>query len=231
MGGEVGANVQKIFACGIRNSFGLAFDPKSGRLWDEQNGDDTFTELNLVEPGANLGWVQIMGPVERIAQYKEIETTFGGQNLQQLRWPPTNIADSPAEALARLFMLPGAHYSDPEFSWKWEVAPGGIGFVQGRALGAQFDGDLFAGAATTNLAGGYLFHFNLTGNRARIAVDDPRLDDRVADNLAKHDITESEGLLIGQNFGVVTDIETGPNGNLYLVSLSDGTIYEISRRR
>ena len=52
---------------------------------------------------------------------------FGGQNLQQLRWPPTNIADTPEEAMSRLFMLPGARYSDPEFSWKWEVAPGGIG--------------------------------------------------------------------------------------------------------
>ena len=56
-----------------------------------------------------------------------LETTFGGRNLQQLRWPPSNIADTPAEALSRLFMLTGAHYSDPEFSWKWEVAPAGIG--------------------------------------------------------------------------------------------------------
>ena len=72
------------------------------------------------------------------------------------------------------------------------------------------------GAATPNLAGGYLFRFDLTGNRAKIGVDDPRLQDRVADNLAKHDITESESLLIGENFGVVTDIETGPNGNLYV---------------
>jgi hypothetical protein len=57
-------------------------------------------------------------PGIRIAQYKGIETTvtpnppdpfaityFG---LQQLRWSPENIADGPVEALARLFMLPGA---------------------------------------------------------------------------------------------------------------------------
>ena len=37
-------------------------------------------------------------------------------------------------------------------------------------------------------------------------------DDRVADNLAKHEITESESLLIGRDFGVGTDIETGPTG-------------------
>ncbi|HEX5808187.1 MAG TPA: PQQ-dependent sugar dehydrogenase, partial [Anaerolineales bacterium] len=183
MGGEVGENVQKIFSYGHRNSFGLAVDPVSGAIWLQENGDDTFSELNRVEPGMNAGWIQIAGPVDRIAQYKEIETTFGAQALQQLRWPPTNIADTPQEALSRLFMLPGAKYVDPAFSWKWEVAPGGMGFVDSAALGPQFQNDLFIGAATPALQGGYLFHFNLTGNRQKIAVDDPRLEDRVADNL------------------------------------------------
>jgi aldose sugar dehydrogenase len=230
MSGEVGANIQKIFSYGHRNGFGMAVDPVSGDLWLQENGDDTFSEINRVEPGQNAGWIQIAGPVERIAQYKEIETTFGGMNLQQIRWPPTNIADTPEEALSRLFMFRGARYSDPEFSWKWEVAPGGIGFLNSRALGPQFEADLFVGAATPLLEGGYLFHFNLTGNRRKIGVDDPRLEDRVADNLAKHEITESESLLIGRNFGVTTDIETGPNGNLFVVSLTQGAIYEIFRR-
>jgi glucose/arabinose dehydrogenase len=230
MGGEVGANIQKIFSYGHRNSFGLAVDPASGNVWLQENGDDSFSELNRVERGMNGGWIQIAGPVERISQFKEIETTFGAQALQQNRWPPTNIADSPEEALSRLFMPPGSRYKDPEFSWKWEVAPAGIGFVRGRGLGPQFAGDLFMGAATPLLEGGYLFHFNLTGNRQKIGVDDPRLRDRVADNLAKHEITESESLLIGRNFGVGTDIETGPNGNLFVVSLTHGAIYEIFRR-
>ena len=230
MGGEVGENIQKIFSYGHRNSFGLAVDPVSGSIWLQENGDDSFSELNRVEPGMNGGWIQIAGPVSRIAQFKEIETTFGSQALQQLRYPPTNIADSSQEALSRLFMLPGAKYADPAFSWKWEVAPGGMGFVKGQALGSQFENDLFMGAATPNLVGGYLFHFNLTGNRKKIGVDDPRLQDRVADNLAKHEITESESLLIGRDFGIVTDIETGPNGNLFVVSLSNGAVYEIFRR-
>jgi glucose/arabinose dehydrogenase len=230
IGGEVGENVQRLFSYGHRNGFGMAVDPRSGSLWLEENGDDTFSELNRVEPGMNGGWVQIAGPVERIAQFKQLETTFGGQNLQQLRWPPTNIADTPAEALSRLFMLPGAHYSDPEFAWKWEVAPAALGFQRGRGLGPQYEGDLFLGAATANLEGGHIFHLNLTGNRQKIGVDDPRLADRVADNLAKNDLTESESLLFGTDFGVVTDIETGPNGNLFVVSLSTGAIYEIFRR-
>jgi aldose sugar dehydrogenase len=230
IGGEVGANIQKVFAYGVRNSFGLAFDPKSGNLWDQQNGDDSFDELNLVEPGTNLGWIQVMGPLSRVAEFKTIETTLAPFDLQQLRWPPTRIANSPAEARARLFMLPGAEYSDPEFSWKFAIAPAAIGFLDGRALGPQYDGDLFVGASRTTLQQGYLLRLNLTGNRRKIGVDDPRLEDRVADNVQKFDITESESLQFGRGFGVGTDIQTGPNGNLFVVSLSNGAVYEISRR-
>jgi aldose sugar dehydrogenase len=235
-GGQAGANIQRVFAYGLRNTFGIAVDPVSGSLWDQQNADDAFDELNRVERGMDGGWIQIMGPVSRIAQFKEIEVTLPpsggipGAQLQQIRWGPANIADTPAEALSRLFRLPGSHYSDPEFSWKFAVPPAGIGFLRGRALGPQYENDLFAGAATPLTVGGYLFRFNLTGNRQKIAVDDPRLEDRVADNIEKHDITESESLLFGTGFGVSTDIETGPNGNLYVVSLSSGAVYEISRR-
>jgi glucose/arabinose dehydrogenase len=237
---RVTANIHKLFSYGHRNSFGFDFDPKSGNLWLEENGDDTFTELSLVQPGMNGGWIQVMGPLARIDQFKLIETTMFAMNLQQSRWPPTNIADSPEEALARMVMLPGAHYSDPEFSWKFEVAPAAIGFMNGRGIGPQYDGDLFVGAARPFLEGGFLWHFNLTGNRQKIGVDDPRLDDRVADNLDKPSetdpaanaraIVESESLLFGRNFGVATDIQTGPNGNLFVVSLSNGAIYEIFRQ-
>jgi glucose/arabinose dehydrogenase len=200
-------------------------------LWDQQNGDDSFDELNRVEPGTNGGWVQIMGPIDRIAQFKSIEVNEFGRSLQQIRWPPSNIADTREEALSRLFMLPGARYSDPEFSWKYAVPPAGIGFMSSQMLGPQFYGDLFVGAATPNTVGGYLFRFKLTGNRMKIATDDPRLEDRVADNTTKHDITESESLLIGRDFGIVTDIQTGPNGNLFAVSISQGAIYEIFRHK
>jgi aldose sugar dehydrogenase len=233
IGGEAGANVQRLFAYGLRNTFGIAFDPASGNLWDQQNTDDAFDELNRVERGMNGGWIQIMGPVSRIAQFKQIEQTLppsGGipsAQLQQIRWPPSNLADTPEQALSRLFMLPGSAYSDPEFSWKFAVPPAGIGFQSSSALGPQYRNDLFVGAATPATRGGYLFHFNLTGNRRKIAVDDPRLEDRVADNIAKNDITESESLLFGTDFGVGTDVETGPNGNLFVVSLTHGAVYEI----
>ena len=71
---EARRNVRKVFAYGLRNTFGMDFDPVSGDLWLEQNGDDTFTEVDRVEPGMNGGWVQVMGPVSRLDQFKAIET-------------------------------------------------------------------------------------------------------------------------------------------------------------
>jgi glucose/arabinose dehydrogenase len=234
MGGEVGANLQKTFSYGIRNSFGMDFDPISGRLWQQENGEDAYDEINRVDPGMNSGWIQLAGPSSRVGEFREIETTSTHHedfpNLQQFRWGPENIATTRSEALSRLFEVPGSHYSEPEFSWKYVLAPSAIGFQAGAALGPQYAGDLFMGFSTLDTLGGPLFRFNLTGNRRAIAVDDPRLNDRVADNVTFHEMTESESLLFGTDFGIVTDIETGPDGHLYVVSLLDGVIYEISRR-
>jgi glucose/arabinose dehydrogenase len=233
IGGEAGANIQKIFAYGIRNSFGLVVDSRSGFLWNSQNGDDSFGEINRFDAGSNGGWTQIMGPVSRVAEFKAIETSQQFAGLQQIRWPPTLIADTPVEALARLFVLPGSSYVDPELSWRYEVSPTAIGFLDSGALGPQYDGDLFVGSANAppapNLAGGFLFRLELSGDRRSLAVaaQDPRLADRVADNNFKYDGTESESLLFGRDFGGVTDIKTGPNGNLFVVSVTRGTIYEI----
>jgi hypothetical protein len=181
----------------------------------------------------NSGWIQTMGPVSRVPDYKAIETTslFNEDfpNLQQLRWGPERIADTPAGAFARLFMLLDARYQDPQFSWKYVVAPAGIGFG-GHRLGSNFRG-LFVGLSVPEPEGGPLFHFPLTANRRNLKLDDPRLEDRVADNVTFRELTESESLLIGRNFGVVTDIEASPRGTLFVVSLDQGAIYEISRSR
>ncbi len=56
------------------------------------------------------------------------------------------------------------------------------------------------------------------------------LDDLVADNTDKFDLAESESLAIGRDFGVTTDIQTGPNGNVFVVSLLNGAIYEIKSK-
>src|SRR5204863_3878967 len=162
---------------------------------------------------------------------KQIESTYGSGDLQQLRWPTSNIASTPSAALAALYMLPGAHYNDPEFSWKYAIPASPLGFVQGRGLGPQYEGDMFVGAARTFLANGFLFRFKLTPDRQHFSFTDSRLNDLVADNDDKFDIKESESLLIGHDFGITTDIETGPNGDVFVVSNSNGAVYEISGKQ
>src|SRR5262249_59753560 len=125
---EVAANIHKIFSYGRRNGFGLAFDPVTGALWESENGDDAFDEMNLGTAGSNGGWVQIMGPAKRIRDFKEIETSFTPLQgnlpvagnlpfsaidpatfipaLQQLRFPPSLVADTPGQARKGLLVLP-----------------------------------------------------------------------------------------------------------------------------
>jgi uncharacterized repeat protein (TIGR01451 family) len=227
---EVRANIQKVFAYGIRNGFGLAFDPATDQLWESQNGDDSGSEINRIEAGFNGGWIQIQGLLDFIADFKAIETSPVYFGLQQIRWPPTLIADSPEEARDRLFMLPGARYTDPLLTWKFEDAPAGFGFVVGQGLGPEFEGNLIVGGARNFLLDGHLFRLKLSEDRLDLAFDDPLLEDRRADNFDKWDITESESLLFGRGFGITTDIRTGPNGNLFVVGLEKGAVYEISRR-
>ena len=78
-----------------------------------------------------------MGPLSRFAEYKGIEVNEFGRALQQVRFPPTRLADSSRSARGALFMLPGAKYMDPELSWKYEWGPAGTAFVRGAALGAH----------------------------------------------------------------------------------------------
>ena len=47
------------YAYGIRNSFGMDFDPVTGKLWDTENGPNYGDEINLVEPGFNSGWQEV----------------------------------------------------------------------------------------------------------------------------------------------------------------------------
>lgn len=237
IGGEVGSNIQKIYSYGHRNGFGMAFDQVTGNLWVTENADDAYSELNRVIPGMNGGWIQMMGPASRFPDFKFIETTQFTQALQQLRFPPTRLAYTSSVALSRLFMLPGATYVDPDLSWRYEIGPAGTTFVAGNTLGAEYNGTLWIGSARSNQQvganGGSLYRLRMTADRLHVDVSaDPRLADRVADNLfraQKFEGTESETLRIGTGFGITPDIQQGPDGNLYVVSNTDNVVYRISR--
>ncbi|WP_046115157.1 PQQ-dependent sugar dehydrogenase [Aquincola tertiaricarbonis] len=229
LGGDVGAQLTRVYSYGHRNGFGMDFDRASGLLWLTENADDAFSELNAVTPGMNGGWIQVAGPLSRLAEFKRIETLSFGSSLQQTRYPPTRIAYTAALARSRMVMLPGATYRDPQLSWRYEVAPAGAAFVHGNGLGTPYTGTLWLGTATDSNS--RLYCLRLTADRRSVDTSaDPRLADGVVDNLAKYDATEAESLVIGQGFGATPDIREGPDGALYVVSLSRGTVYRIALR-
>jgi len=91
-------------AMGIRNSFGLSFDPVTWNLWDTENGPGTNDEINLISQNFNSGWQTIMGP-------------FNGA------FPDVNI---PGHGIYS--------YSEPEFTWLDTICPTAIAFVQSIPL-------------------------------------------------------------------------------------------------
>jgi len=105
------------YAYGIRNSFGIDFDPVSGELWDTENGPDVYDEINIVKPGFNSGWIQVMGPISR----------------------NTGITEG------QLVNFPGSHYADPVFSWRNPVAVTDIEFMKSSKLGANYQNNIFVG--------------------------------------------------------------------------------------
>jgi glucose/arabinose dehydrogenase len=46
----------QIWAYGVRNPQGLAFDPATGRLWEQEHGPRGGDEVNIIDKGRNYGW-------------------------------------------------------------------------------------------------------------------------------------------------------------------------------
>jgi hypothetical protein len=68
---------------------------------------------------------------------------------------------------------------------------------------------------------GRIFDFDLNDERTELVLDSP-LDDKVADT-----DEELQNVTFGSDFGIITDLEVGPDDYLYIVSLGHGAIYRI----
>ena len=188
--------MQKYYAYGIRNSFGLAIDPISGLLWDTENGPDSYDEMNIVHPGFNSGWNQIMGPIS----HSSIEQ----EDLEE-----------------ELMIFDGSKYADPIFSWKDPVGLTDLEFLNSTALGLEYAYNLFVG----DINNGNLYYFELNDSRTGIKLDDNDLED-LTDQVAD-DEQQLSGIVFGSGFEEgITDIETGPDGFLYILTFN-GSIYRI----
>jgi glucose/arabinose dehydrogenase len=220
----VGVNdvVDKIWVYGIRNSFGFDFDPKSGELWLEVNGQASSDQLSRHVAGDNLGWIQIMGNPDLYESYVQLESE-SERVLDSPDFPPSELAATAEEAISRLFLLPGATYAPPQFSWRYATAPAAVGFIEGTALGADYDGDLLVGDVNT----GSIYHFDLSEDRMNLALEGD-LADGVNDNTSEDLVGELADSLFATGIFVATDIEQGPDGALWIASNAGGAIYKIT---
>ncbi len=220
-GGEVGENIAMIYAYGIRNTFGMTFHPETGDLWATENGDDTWDELNILDPGANSGWIQLMGTPERFDQYKSLEVATE-DGLDNPDFPPDQLAGSAEQARERMFQLPASEYAAPQLAWLYPPAVTAIAFSDDAGLGGQ-GGSAWVGTVLTDS----LLRFPMAPDGSALDLTGG-LEDGVDDNSAKGDLGESADYVAGTGFGIVTDIEQGPDGRLWVVSLSNGSVYAIS---
>jgi glucose/arabinose dehydrogenase len=197
------------YAYGIRNSFGIAFDPVTGNLWDTENGPRWGDELNLVEPGFNSGWAKVLGTWT----VNEIINEEGNREINKGEISNANPID--------LIDFNGkGKYSSPELTWDETIAPTAIAFLNSDKLGTQYENDMFIGTVKDRL-----LQFKLEEpNRTELMLNGT-LGDKVADTLE-----DLEDVTIAQGLGIITDVEVGPDGYLYIVSGArspEGKIYRI----
>jgi glucose/arabinose dehydrogenase len=212
-----GHPLDKYFAYGIRNSFGMDFDPITGNLWDTENGPSFGDEINLVFPGFNSGWAKILGGWyvnETINEESDDRAVNKGQETSFLSPDQSN---EPKNLVA--FDNHG-YYSDPEFVWDRSIGPTSIIFMNSDKLGRQFENDIFVADVE-----GKIHNFNLVANRTQLDLSGT-LSDKIANN--PEELGDS---IFASNFDIITDLEVGPDGYLYvLAGVRDvvGKIYKIT---
>jgi glucose/arabinose dehydrogenase len=121
-----------------------------------------------------------------------------------------------------LVMFEGAHYSDPAFSWNYTVGVTDIEFFDSDRLGERYENNAFVG----DVNNGNLYLFQMNEERDGFALQG-ELADGVADPVGDEPFDLSP-LTVAKFDGRITDIETGPDGYLYVLTFLDGRIYRIS---
>lgn len=119
-----------------------------------------------------------------------------------------------------LYQLPGSHYADPALSWLETPAITAIEFLNSTVLGDNYSNNLFVG----DFNFGNLYRFIL--NEQRDGLDLEEFGMGLADNVVNSD-EELSAITFGSGFGGITDIKTGPDGFIYILSFSEGAIYRI----
>jgi aldose sugar dehydrogenase len=192
------------YAYGIRNSFGIDFDPVTKKLWDTENGPMYGDEINLVEPGFNSGWLRAMG-------IWQVHGRSPGPIVSSIN-PPSNLVLDFNNGEEK------GKYRSPEFTWLHTIAPTALKFLSSDKLGKQYENTMFVGDVNT----GNLYNFKLNPQRTGFLLNGP-LVDKVANTPE-----ELQQVIFGKGFGVITDIQVGPEDGYLYVLTYQGTIYKIA---
>lgn len=188
------------YAYGIRECFGMDFDPVSGALWISDNGANWGDEINLVNEGFNGGWSKVQGVWRNI-----------GDNIPtsgDIDSNPTDLVDFDGKG----------KYNTPQFTWNRTVGPTALKFISSDKFGEQYENDMLV----ADVNNGRIYHFDLNQNRTQLLLQGP-LSDKIADNNE-----ELRNVIFAEGFGVITDLKIDPSGNLYVVVFDKGKIYRIS---
>ncbi len=143
------------YGYGIRNSFGIGFDPVTGILWETENGSNYGDEINVILPGFNGGWRQVLG----------LSTEY--ENFKNKEFDKSKLI---------LFNGKGTYY-EPVFTWVDTIAPTAITFIDSKIFGEEYENDLLVGSVKQ----GRIFHFNLNETRTGLDLPPEQLVDKMAD--------------------------------------------------
>lgn len=171
-----------------------------------------------VDPVTNLLWDTENGSSE-FDEINLVEPKFNSG------WVPI-MGPASKDQIKNLPGIRGFQYSDPEFSWERTVAPTGLTFIQSEKF-HSYKNSVFVGDCHL----GNLYAFSLNDKRTGFVFQDPNLNDRVLNQIPtdnnERNSESMEEILFGKNFGCITDVQEGPEGNLYVVSITGGAIYRI----
>lgn len=94
----------EIWAYGLRNAQGLAFNPADGKLWEQEHGPMGGDEINIIEKAQNYGWPRV---------------SYG------VNYDGTPVGSGKAT-------MEGV--TDPIWHWTPSIAPSGIAFYTGNLI-------------------------------------------------------------------------------------------------
>jgi aldose sugar dehydrogenase len=187
------------YAYGVKNSFGIDFDPITEKLWLTENGPKYGDEINLAEPGFDSGSDKIFG-IWRVNEEGKKLQIDGDKEGEYVTVGNNNPKDL-------VYFEGKGHYSSPEFTWDKSTPPTALLFLDSKNLGAEYENDMFVGSVD-----GQIFHFDLNDNRTGLLLKGVLKDKIAADD------TEFADILFAEGFSIITDLKQGPDGNLYVVS-------------